>query len=112
MPIFYIGFKDNQNDLPPYEMIMKDIQTQIVAEMLFGKSTDFYEKLYKEGLINQNFGFEYNCEPEYSFFMIGGESKDPEEVYRRIIEHIEDVKKKELIGKSLRGQKRLCWEAT
>ncbi|BCS81745.1 EF-P 5-aminopentanol modification-associated protein YfmH [Anaerocellum diazotrophicum] len=94
VPIFYIGFKDNQNDLPPYEMIMKDIQTQIMAEMLFGKSTDFYEKLYKEGLINQNFGFEYNCEPEYSFFMIGGESKDPEEVYRRIIEHIEDVKKK------------------
>lgn len=56
VPIFYIGFKDNQNDLPPYEMIMKDIQTQIVAEMLFGKSTDFYEKLYKEGLSIKTLG--------------------------------------------------------
>ena len=92
-PIFYIGFKDNLNDLPPYDMIMKDIETQILGEILFGKSTDFYEQLYKEGLINQNFGFEYNCEPDYSFFMIGGESKDPDEVYKRVLEHIENVKK-------------------
>lgn len=93
-PIFYIGFKDNLNDIPSYEMIKKDIQTQILAEMLFGKSTDFYENLYEQGLINQNFGFEYNCEPDYSFFMIGGESKSPDEVYKRIIEHVSAKKTK------------------
>ncbi|WPX09538.1 EF-P 5-aminopentanol modification-associated protein YfmH [Anaerocellum danielii] len=93
-PIFYIGFKDTLNDLPPYEMMMKDIHTQILSEIIFGKSTDFYESLYKEGLINQNFGFEYTCEPEYSFFMIGGESKDPDKVYERVLEHIEDIKRR------------------
>lgn len=94
IPIFYIGFKDNMNDLPPYEMIAKDIQTQILSELLFGKSTEFYEDLYNKGLINQNFGFEYECENDYSFFMIGGESKWPNDVYDRVLRHINEKRKK------------------
>ena len=49
-------------------------------EALLGNSTPLYARLYREGLINQEFSYGYECYPGCAFLMAGGESKDPEAV--------------------------------
>lgn len=66
----------------------REISTDIILDILFGKSSDFYMELYSDGLIDSSFGAETELEKRYGFTMIGGESKDPKEVYRRVKEHI------------------------
>jgi len=90
-PLFYIGFKDVENDFSSFDLMYKDVTSQILMEILFGKSSKIYQEMYENGYINQDFGYDYVCEDDYSFALIGGESKDPEIVYDKILEHCKKV---------------------
>ena len=87
-PMFQIGFKDIIPFNGGEELLCREISTDIILDILFGKSSDFYMELYSDGLIDSSFGAETELEKRYGFTMIGGESKDPKEVYRRVKEHI------------------------
>ena len=87
-PMFQIGFKDITPFNGGEELLCREISTDIILDILFGKSSDFYMELYSDGLIDSSFGAETELEKRYGFTMIGGESKDPKEVYRRVKEHI------------------------
>ena len=87
-PMFQIGFKDITPFNGGEELLCREISTDIIVDILFGKSSDFYMELYSDGLIDSSFGAETELEKRYGFTLIGGESKDPKEVYRRVKEHI------------------------
>lgn len=112
-PMFLMGFKDAEMNVKGRELHKKQILTQLLLEILFGKSSEFFMSLYSEGLIDGSFGKSAEIEKRYGFSSLTGESKDPEEVYRRVLQHIENVKstglnntdisraKRVLIGKNL-----------
>ncbi len=114
-PQFMIGFKEAETDISGKELLEKQIQTQILLTLLFGKSSSFFIELYEEGLIDGSFSSEMELEKKYGFSSASGESKDPRVVYERVLERIESVKesglddeeisrvKKVLIGANLRG---------
>lgn len=93
MPQFMIGYKDVDLCGTPLEMCKKEIELQMLHELLFGKSSDFYEKLYNEGLINDSFYYTYELERNYAFSVLGGESKDPNAVLEKITGRVEQVAK-------------------
>ena len=113
-PMFIIGFKENETDIDGRELLKKQITTSILTEVLFGKSCEFFMSLYSEGLIDGTFGADCELEKKYGFSSVTGESKDPDEVYQRVLKHLEAVKanglseadvsraKRVLIGKNLR----------
>ncbi|WP_353094085.1 pitrilysin family protein [Tissierella praeacuta] len=84
-PLFYIGFKDLDNELENKEKIKKDFVTNFILEMLFGSSSVFFNDLYEEGLIDNSFGAYYTGKKSYGHSLITGESKNPKEVYNRVI---------------------------
>ena len=84
LPLFRIGFKDNEVGLPSDEALKNEIATELILEALLGKSSDLYMELYEEGLINGSFDAETEVSDSYGFTLIGGESKDPEAVYARV----------------------------
>ncbi|WP_053956882.1 EF-P 5-aminopentanol modification-associated protein YfmH [Inediibacterium massiliense] len=92
IPLFNIAFKDIENSLDGKELLKKDIATKIILDMVFGRSSSFYTKLYEEGLINDTFENEYTGEMGYGHSMIGGESKNPKEVFKKVLDHIENLK--------------------
>ncbi|MDF2546903.1 MAG: insulinase family protein [Anaerosolibacter sp.] len=96
MPLFNIAFKDVDNGLHGRELLAKDISTRIILEMLFGRSSELFMKLYEEGLINDSFEHEYTGEIDYGHSMLGGESKNPHEVLNKILDHIALMKEKGL----------------
>lgn len=100
IPLFNIGFKDNQIGLSGDAMIKKIAIGKIALDILFGKSSRFYDRHYNSGLINDSFETEYVCEKEFSHTIISGESMYPEKVKDEIISeinsHIDNVNEEDL----------------
>ena len=89
MPIFMYGFKVN----PKIEDLIKtEISMDILLEILTGKSSDLYEKLYESGLVTSPLDVDITFEKEYAFFNISGESREPDKVIEEIKEAINKFK--------------------
>lgn len=87
-PMFLMGFKDTDVGYDGYELLKKELSIGILMEVLFGKSSEMYERLYEEGLIDDRFSFSYECQKDYGFCTIGGETRDPERLHKEILESI------------------------
>ena len=92
-PMYMMGWKDNDVGYGGKKLLKKSIEMEIITEMLFGKGSKLYNELYGEGLINQNFSFEYSPQISYGYTAIDGESKNPEEVHKRITAYIDELRK-------------------
>ena len=64
--------------------------------MLIGKSSNLYNELYKEGYLLSQPDLEYEFGNEYSHVLIGGQSKDPQKVYEKIAEKIQEMKNNDI----------------
>ena len=89
MPMFNIAFKDTDMNLSSLEQLKKEIETDVLIEMLFGKGSKIYKELYNSGLINDTFSTEYSCNSAYAFSCVGGDSKNPDAVYEKILSMLE-----------------------
>lgn len=92
-PMFAIGFKERETGVCGFELLKKEIATDILIELLFGKSSENYIRMYESGIIDSSFDGETELEKEYGFTSFGGESKDPEGVYKEILKSINEAKK-------------------
>lgn len=93
MPLFAIGFKDENINCVGEEFIKKEIETNILLDMLFGQSSEFYQELYNEGLIDGSFGGQYSGYKHYGHSIISGQSNKPEVVTDKITAYIKTLKK-------------------
>jgi len=95
MPLFVIGIKDvdfeNQENI-----IKKHIAIEILLNMLIGKSSKSYKRLYEKGLIMSEPYLEYEFEKTYAHIAITGQSKEPKKVLEAIQNQIAEFKEKGL----------------
>ncbi len=107
-PIFAIGVKDILISESPAERLKKRVVMETLSEYLFGDCSELSVSLYEEGLIRNPLSFYVDHCEAFSFIEIGGESDDPEEVFRRFKAHIEKVKKegidKDTLVRTVRAQ--------
>ncbi len=85
-PIFNIGFKCAPCD--GRERITKTVQATLAAEVMTDVSSDMYQKLLKEQLINSTFGTEIFAGDGYFSVIFSGESSAPEKVRDAILSEI------------------------
>ncbi|EOD01250.1 EF-P 5-aminopentanol modification-associated protein YfmH [Caldisalinibacter kiritimatiensis] len=95
-PLFNLGFKDIDVGYYGDKLLKKEIVTNILLEMLFGNSSEFYQSLYEEGLINSSFGTQYVGYKDYGHSILGGESEEPNKVMERVLEYIKRLDKQGL----------------
>ena len=95
LPLFMIGFKDNIKD-KYNEVVKRHIAIEIILNMLIGKSSNLYNELYKEGYLLSQPDIEYDFGNEYSHVLIGGQSKNPQKVYEKIAEKIQEMKNNDI----------------
>lgn len=91
MPMFNIGFKAKPEK--GLDALRAEIETNFVLSLLADESSDFYKKLYDEGLINSSFSSEVFSGDGYCCSIFGGESRNPRLVRDKLIEEIERCKK-------------------
>lgn len=97
-PIFQLGCK---GDAPKRgeEGLRQELVGELALEALLGSSSPLYTKLYREGLINQNFSYNYESYPGCSFLCAGGESKDPFAVRQAVAEEAARIGREGIDGR-------------
>ena len=90
MPIFLIGYKDN---IETENQIDKDLALDIIFNILIGDSSELYQDLYEEGLLQSEPVLMYENSKTYSQLLIQGQSNNYDEVIKRIEDEIENLKK-------------------
>ena len=63
----------------------QELVAELAAEMLFGQSSQLYQWLYEDGLIDSSFGGGEEFTAGTAIITCGGDSKDPEEVRNCIL---------------------------
>ncbi|KAA0547875.1 insulinase family protein [Bacillus sp. BGMRC 2118] len=109
-----VGLKVKNAGKSGEELLRNELATNVLLDMLFGKSSKNYEQLYQSGLIDETFAYDYTEEHEFGFGLVGGDTMKPDELaetlshmlvnYKETItgEYLERVKKKK-IGAFLRA---------
>lgn len=96
VPKCIMGYKETQVGLQGKELLKQELSTSIMMDLIAGQSTSFYQDLTQEGLIDDSFGTDYNLEKEYGFSVMGGNTKNPEQLLKRIQEQIIEIEQKGL----------------
>ena len=80
MVLKMIGIKDKLPETE--EIVKKHIAIEIILNMLIGKSSDLYKKLYDNGDLLAEPDLEYEFSKQYAHVLVGGQSKNPEGIYK------------------------------
>ncbi|KAA8784694.1 insulinase family protein [Paenibacillus amylolyticus] len=94
LPKCLFGFKETDVGLTGEALLRRDTTTQLMMDLLFGSSTRLFQKLYDEDLISDSFGHDYISSPQYAFSAVGGDTKDPDQLLKRIREEVEVIVQK------------------
>ncbi len=111
MPLFSVGIKDTDQPASGKALAKKQAEFEIILELLFGKASDFYTRLYEKGLINSAFSSGYEAHTNFGFGEISGYSNDPDAVYKEILAEIELFKKNGFDKEDFERVKRVFYAA-
>jgi predicted Zn-dependent peptidase len=100
MPKCLIGFKDASVPAGGQALLQQELETKLLLDILFSPSSEIFEKLYDEKLITDQFATEYNTGPGYAFSIIGGDTRDPDALVKRLREEVERLLERGGIGET------------
>jgi predicted Zn-dependent peptidase len=75
-----VGVKALHADLSGAEMLKNELTMNVLLDLLFGKSSENYDQLYNQGLIDETFSYDYTLEQGFGFAMIGGDTSEPDQL--------------------------------
>ncbi|PEQ93835.1 peptidase M16 [Bacillus sp. AFS006103] len=81
-----LGIKALHVDQTGDELLKNELTMNILLDLLFGKSSENYNQLYNEGLIDETFSFDYTQEQGFGFAMIGGDTGEPDKLAETLAE--------------------------
>jgi len=90
MPIFMIGVKDKI--VNPSERVRRHMAIEVILNLLIGKSSNLYKKLYEEQILLGEADSEYEFSNQYAHILISGQSNNPQLVQDMLITEIEKLK--------------------
>ncbi|MGI6085121.1 MAG: EF-P 5-aminopentanol modification-associated protein YfmH [Acetivibrionales bacterium] len=90
MPLFNMGIKDSVQ-VSGFELLKRRIALGIALHHTMGRSSDLYNKLYEERLINDSFRFEASLNKGYGYLAWGGQSPDPKKTAGIISEVLKET---------------------
>lgn len=91
IPLFAVGYKDNTG-LIGQDAVKAAAETEILLELLAGKSSELYNELYKSGDINSGFEFEYMYGNGFGASIFTGVSNNPDKIYEKILFYANKLK--------------------
>jgi predicted Zn-dependent peptidase len=103
-PSMLIGFKEQ--NVADGDHLRRDIEMSMVLDLLFGRGSDFYQKHYATGLINDSFSSSYNSDLPYGFTLIGGETDHPEKLEEEVRKELQSMRKKKFQEQDVERVKR------
>lgn len=64
--------------------IKYELSISLLLQMLLSEGSEVYEKLYNDGVIDDSFGFDFDCEDQFNYAIFAGETDDIDSFYQEI----------------------------
>ncbi|MBO5213114.1 MAG: insulinase family protein [Clostridia bacterium] len=93
-PIFAIGIKDMDISNDPEQRMKKAYAMNILNDILFSQSSEFYNELYERNLISHDLSYAFEHTKRCSFNQISSESQNPEKVYEFFVAYIKKMQQR------------------
>ncbi len=95
-PKCLFGFKQLHAKEDGDSILTRECALQMYLQILLANSSSLYQQLYSEQLITSNFSFSVSALSDFSYSMIGGDTKDPQQLVERIFAASEKLLAQEL----------------
>ena len=79
-PLYTIGIKDQVKDQK--EIVKKHLAIEIILNIIAGRSSKLYKKMYNDGIISGQPSLDYEFGKTYAHILITGQCTDPETLYK------------------------------
>lgn len=89
-----VGLKAKETSLSGREMLKHELAISLTLDILFGRSSDFYTKVYEEGLIDESYSYDFSLEHGFGFAMIGSDTHQPDKLIQAIKEQLKKTEEK------------------
>ena len=89
-PLVCVGFKDD--DIKCETPVKKHIAIEILLNLIIGKSSELYEKLYETGNIIDEPEKSYEFSKNYAHAIISSQTKNPEEFFKELRKQVQKYK--------------------
>lgn len=76
-PKVNVGMKCTKTDISGEEMLIQELSSGLVLDILFGRSSEFYTAAYAEGLIDESYSYDFTLEKGFGFAMVGSDTDNP-----------------------------------
>ncbi|MBV7503703.1 insulinase family protein [Bacillus sp. sid0103] len=93
-----LGIKALHVDQSGNEMLKNELTMNVLLDLLFGKSSENYNQLYNDGLIDETFSFDYTQEQGFGFAMIGGDTGEPDKLAETLEKMLLEAKNKPIFN--------------
>lgn len=103
-PLYTIGIKDTGKC-----DVKKHIAMEILLNLLIGRSSNLYKELYNEGIIYAQPNLEYEFTNIYAHAIIDGQSNEPEKVYQRFKNEVNQLKKNGIHEEDFERMKKMIY---
>ena len=110
-PLFLIGAKLRAEQNGEAAMRQR-LLARLALRILCGASSDFYSRLYAQGVLNRNFDYDIDFSAGTGTIIIGGESQEPEQVLRELSLEVEKVRSEGLPEADFQQAKRATLGST
>jgi len=102
MPDMLVGIKLK----PSINGIKEELIYTMILQEFFSQSSDFYQSLLEENIINDSYGYDITLNQSYGNIIIGSETVHPKELAKKIIEYAKSISVKTIDEKSINRMKR------
>ena len=92
-PRFLLGVKETVLGGDPLTVARRQLETRVLLDALFGRSSRAFEAMYSEGLVDESFSASYSGEEGFGFTLVGGDTDRPEELEARVRGVIDDARR-------------------
>ncbi|MGE3164463.1 MAG: M16 family metallopeptidase [Planctomycetota bacterium] len=106
MPRLLLGIKDRVDHEPGPRLLAQELLTDILLEIVFGRGSSFYERLYERELVDDTFAVGYSRYREIGFSTLGGDSPDPDALASELVAEMERVRRDGVTREDFERQKR------
>ncbi|MEA4882530.1 MAG: pitrilysin family protein [Clostridia bacterium] len=114
-PILCFGYKDNDIGHEGQALLRRIVGMEMLLDMMLGRSSQLYNALYEEGLLDASFDDDFDYEKEYGLVTFEGKTHDPYLLADRVVQGIEaflahgvsesefELTRRKVMGSMLRG---------
>lgn len=95
VPLLAMGFRDSSRAVGR-ELLKREIMMDLLLEATVGQASPLYNRLYRQGLLNDTFDAEHTSELSFGYTRLGGETSNPEALKEGLLEGFDEIRRRGL----------------